>query len=294
MYYLVFALLWLLSLLPMRVLYIISDGCYGLMYYVFRYRKKIVLQNLRQAFPEKTEKERVLIAKRFYKTLVDSFLETIKLFSTGKKFIQRHFTSDYTVFEQLHKQGKSFQMHAAHQFNWEWINHHMSMHLPLPLVAVYMPLSSRVFERLFVKLRTRYGTVLLPATDMKNQFITWRNRGHVLGLVADQNPGHPGNSYWFNFYGKPTPFIKGPERYAREKQIPVVFTSSRKIKRGYYVLEHRLVTENAAGLPETELTRLFVQHLAGIFETQPENWLWSHRRWKWDWKEEYGPVLDWK
>jgi Kdo2-lipid IVA lauroyltransferase/acyltransferase len=292
MYYLVFVPLYLMSLLPMRVLYLFSDACYGLIFYVFKYRRKVVLDNLRQAFPQKTEKERMVIAKKFYKNLVDSFIETIKLFSTGKKFLNKRFVADYTVFEQLHQQQKSFQMHASHQFNWEWINHHMSMHIPQPLVGIYMPISNKVFEKLFLKLRERYGTIMLPATDMKNRFAEWKHREHVLVLVADQNPGHPGNSYWFNFFGKATPFIKGPERYAREKKIPVVFARSKKIKRGYYQLEFQLVTDDASLLPDPALTRKYVHYLAEIMNTQPENWLWSHRRWKWDWKEEYGAVVE--
>ena len=292
MYYLVFIPLYLMSLLPMRVLYIFSDGCYGLIFYVFRYRKTVVLNNLRQAFPGKTEKERLAIAKQFYKNLVDSFIETLKLVSAGRKFLDKRIVADYSVFEQLHKKNASFQFHASHQFNWEWINLHMSMHIPQPLLGVYIPISSKVFEKLFLKLRQRYGTIMLPATDMKNQFLVWRQKEHMLVLVADQNPGHPGNSYWFQFFGKPTPFIKGPERYAREKKIPVVFGRSSKLKRGHYRLEFELITDDASKLAETELTRIYIQYLSDIINTQPENWLWSHRRWKWDWKEEYGAVVE--
>jgi Kdo2-lipid IVA lauroyltransferase/acyltransferase len=290
MYYFVFGILYLISLLPLRVLHLISSGCYGLIFYVFKYRKKVVLDNLRQAFPQKTEKERVAIAKKFYKNLTDSFVETIKLFSTGKKFLKKHFEADYSVFEKLHETGTTVQVHAGHQFNWEWINHHASMHIKQPFIGIYMPISNKVFERLFLKLRERYGTIMLPATDMKNRFAEWKDRENVLVLVADQNPGHPGNSYWFNFFGKATPFIKGPERYARDKKIPVIFARSRKLKRGYYKLEVELVTDDASQLPEAELTRMYVQYLSEILHTQPDNWLWSHRRWKWDWKEEYGAI----
>jgi Kdo2-lipid IVA lauroyltransferase/acyltransferase len=290
MYYFFRGFLWLLSLLHLRILYVIADGLYALIFYVFKYRKKIVLANLAQAFPEKTEAERVRIAKKFYKNFIDSFVETIKLFSTGKKFIQKHIQSDYSVYDKLHQQGKSFQMHACHQFNWEWINHHMSMQIPQKLLGVYMPISNKAFEKLFLRLRERYGTKMLPATDMKNSFLAWRSKEHVLVLVADQNPGHPGNSYWFEFLGKTAPFIKGPERYAREKGCPVVFSKSIKVKRGYYRLEHELVTENAAELPEAELSRRFVHYVSDLIRNQPENWLWSHRRWKFDWKDGYGVV----
>jgi Kdo2-lipid IVA lauroyltransferase/acyltransferase len=292
MYYLLYGFLYLLSLLPLRVLYVLADGLYALIFYVFKYRKKIVLANLAHAFPEKTEKERIRIAKNFYKTFIDSFVETIKLFSTGRRFIEKRMSADFSVFEQLHREGKTFQMHACHQFNWEWINHCMSMNIPQPLVAVYMPISNKAFERVFLKLRCRYHTIMLPATDMKNQFLSWRGKEHVLVLVADQNPGHPGNSYWFEFLGKTAPFVKGPERYAREKKIPVVFARSRKIKRGYYKIEYELIADDASLLPEAELTRRFVQYITRVIREEPENWLWTHRRWKWEWKEAYGPVRE--
>lgn len=230
------------------------------------------------------------IAKEFYRNLVDTFLETLKLFSAGKRFINRHCTADFSLMEKMHRDGKTFQVHAAHQFNWEWLNHHYALHWPQPLVAVYMPLANRTFEKVFYRMRTRYATVMLPATDMKNSFLPWRKREHGLVLVADQNPGHPGNSYWFGFFGRPAPFVRGPERSAREKACPVIFAFVRKIKRGYYHTDFTLVTEDASQLPEVELTRLYVKSLQEVIAAQPSMWLWSHRRWKHVWQEEHGPV----
>ena len=160
-----------------------------------------MLKNLAQAFPEKTEKERLIIARKFYHNLVDTFIETLKLFSSGKKFIERHNTADFSLIHRLHGEGKAFQIHAGHQFNWEWINHHYAINFRQPLVAVYMPLANKTFEKIFYRMRTRYGTVMLAATEMKTRFIPWRSREHALVLVADQNPGDPTNSYWFNFMG---------------------------------------------------------------------------------------------
>lgn len=276
----------------MPVLYFLFNGVYALVYYVFGYRKKIVLDNLRHAFPEKTEKERIRIAKNFYHNLVNSFAETVKLVSAGKKFINKRCRADFSIFHELHRQGKPFQVHAGHQFNWEMLNLHWAQHIPQPLVAVYMPLSNKIFEKIFYNLRTRYGTVMLPATDMKNHFATWRSREHALVLVADQNPGHPGNSYWFNFLNRPAPFVKGPERGAREKRVPVVFAFVHKLKRGHYETRFIKATDDAGQLPETELTRKYLHFLSQIIREQPDMWLWSHRRWKWHWKEEYGPILE--
>lgn len=291
MYYIVYSLLWLVSLLPLRILYLLSDAVYGLMFYVFKYRRNVVLSNLKQAFPEKTEKERIQIAKRFYHNLVDTFIETLKLFSAGKKFINRHCTADFSVFDKIYKSGKSCHIHAGHQFNWEWLNHHYCINIQQTLVGVYMPLANKTFERVFFKLRCKYGTAMIPATDMRNAFLPWRNKQHALVLVADQNPGHPGNSYWFNFFGKPTPFIKGPERSAKDKKCPVVFAFVKKLKRGYYHTEFILITEDASAMPEALLTGKYVDFLSKIIEEQPEMWLWSHRRWKHEWKPEFGEVV---
>ena len=291
MYYVVYGFLWLISLLPLRVLYLFSDSVYGFLFYILKYRKEVVLKNLAQAFPEKTEKERLVIAKKFYHNLVDTFIETLKLFSSGRKFIERHLKADFSLIHRLHEEGKAFQLHAGHQFNWEWINHHYAINFRQPLVAVYMPLANKTFEKIFYRMRTRYGTVMLPATEMKTRFIPWRNREHALVLVADQNPGDPTNSYWFNFMGKPAPFIKGPERSAREKACPVVFVFARKTGRGKYNTEFIMATENAATTSETELTKKYVAFLSAIIREQPEMWLWSHRRWKWDWKPEYGEII---
>ena len=291
MYYLIYGLLYAISLLPMFVLYGISNVIYVLLFYVFKYRKPLVKANLKIVFPNKSEAERLIIAKQFYKNFIDSFVETIKLFSTGKNFINSRCEADYSLFEYLYKQGKPFQIHACHQFNWEIINYHFSIHAPQTILGVYMPLSNKSFERIFLKIRQRYNTTMLPATEMKNKFTTWRTKPHALVLVADQNPGHPKTSYWFNFFGKPTPFIIGPERYARDKNCPVLFAKSIKLSRGKYKVLFELVTENAAELAPTQLTQKFVQFITNTITEQPENWLWSHRRFKWNWQLEYGEVL---
>ena len=290
MYYIVYSFLWLLSLLPLRALHFISDCIYGVIFYVFRYRKEVVLKNMKQAFPQKTDKEIYVLAKKFYHSFIDSLIESIKLFSTGTKFLEQHLQMDLTLFNQLATENKSCQMHACHQFNWEYINLALASRMKQPLVAVYMPITNKALNKIFYNLRTRYGTVMLPATEMKNKFNTWRTNLHVLALVADQNPGNPANAYWLNFFNKLTPFVKGPERYANEKACPVVLTYSRIVKRGYYSLHFELLCKDASQLAAGELTKLYVKRITEIINEQPHNWLWSHRRWKYDWKEEYEVV----
>jgi Kdo2-lipid IVA lauroyltransferase/acyltransferase len=291
MYYIIYPFFYLISLLPLRVLYLLSDCIYGLIFYVFKYRKKIVKANLRLAFPEKSEQEILVIAKKFYKNFIDSLIETIKLFSKGSSFIKKHCIGDLSICDDLFAKGKSFQLHACHQFNWEYINHYFSMTIPQTTLGVYMPLSNKALERIFLNMRQRYNTVMLPATNMKNKFNEWREKPHMLVLVADQNPGSREGSYWFKFFNKLTPFIIGPEKYAREKGQPVVFAKSIKLKRGYYKVEFELICEDASTLPEGELTRKFVNFITKVIKDQPENWLWSHKRFKWDYNDEYKNML---
>jgi KDO2-lipid IV(A) lauroyltransferase len=294
MYYIVYGFLWLVSLLPLRVLYILSDGIYLLVYYVFGYRKEVVMANLLQAFPEKSEEERFKIAKKFYHNLLDTFIETIKMVSASDKFILRRFSGNWEVLNQFYEKDKSVQIHLGHNFNWEWGNHVLSHHTPYQVLVVYMPIVNKIFDKIFYKLRTRSGSVFIAATDMRKQFLPYRGKKYAIALVADQNPGYPKseNAWWLNFMGKPTPFLKGPERGARNNKTAVVFAQIIKPARGYYQAEISVATEDASLLNESELTRRYVTYLANTIRMNPDMWLWSHRRWKWDWKPEFGEILE--
>jgi Kdo2-lipid IVA lauroyltransferase/acyltransferase len=288
MYYLVYSLLYLLSVLPLRLLYVLSDGFYGVVYHVIGYRKKVVLSNLKIAFPEKTDQERIRIAKKFYHNLIDSFIEMVKLISTGEEFLRKRFVVENTEsLNELHKTGKSCHMHLGHTFNWEWGHLVLATLTPYQVIVVYMPISNPVFEKLIYRIRTRSGNVFLPANQMRRSIEPWLSRQYLLGLVADQNPGNPATAYWHNFFGRPTSFVSGPEKSARVQSLPVVFAYITKPKRGQYRAVVSLATQNAAELKEGELTHIYVKYLEGVIRDNPEMWLWSHRRWKHEWKEEY-------
>jgi KDO2-lipid IV(A) lauroyltransferase len=291
MYHVVYGFLWLLSLLPLRVLYILSDIFYGLIFYVLRYRRDVVKQNLLIAFPEKTEEERHRIAKKFYHNFTDNFIEVIKLISASPAYILKHFTGDYSIFDRLYAEGKRCQSLLAHNFNWEWACLAGPLEMPQKFLVVYMPLSNKVMDRLFIKLRTRTGAVMLPATNMRNAIVPYRNESYNLVLVADQNPGDPANAWWFNFLNRPAPFLKAPESGARRGNTPVVFTKLIRERRGYYRVVFEMGVENPASLEPAEVTRKYVRFLEAFIRDYPEVWLWSHRRWKWEWQPEYGPVL---
>jgi KDO2-lipid IV(A) lauroyltransferase len=289
MYYLVYGLLYLLSLLPMRLLYLLSDGLAFLLYYVIRYRKNIVLSNLRVAFPEKTGSEHLRIAKKFYSNFVDSMLETLKLLSAGRSFLRKRLIIDNPeILEDYHKSGRKCQLHLGHTFNWELANAAMPLLTSYTFIVVYMPLENKIFNRLFLHLRRRTGTVLLPATNMQRAIIPYRNAQYLLTLVADQAPpGNGANAYWLHFFDRPTAFVRGPERGARIADIPAVFAGLYKTGRGFYRVQLTVGADHPALLPEGELTRRYSRFLEDAIRQQPDMWLWSHKRWKSEWKEEY-------
>ncbi len=291
MYYLVYGLLYLVSLLPLRVLYLFSDTAYFILYYVVGYRKAVVMANLAQAFPQKTLEERKRIARKFYRNFSDNFIEFIKLISAKQSFIERHFTGDYSLPMKVYEQGKRCELLLAHNFNWELGCLATALNVRHLLLVVYMPISNKVVDKIFMKVRAKTGAVLLPATDMRNAIIPYRNEQYMLALVADQNPGKPSSAYWLNFFGRPTPFVKGPESGARRGDIPVLYCKFIKPKRGYYQIIFEMGCENPASLKEGELTLHYSKYLEQFIRDYPDMWLWSHRRWKWEWKEGYKPVI---
>ena len=219
------------------------------------------MNNLLQAFPEKTEKERIVIAKKFYKNLTDMFLETIKMISVSDKFIAKRFTANWELIQSLESKGKSVQVHLGHNFNWEWGNSILTNYTAFKFLAVYMPIRNKIFERLFYKLRTRNGAVFLKATTMREEFLPYQKTHYLLGLIADQSPGNPGNAWWFNFFNKPTPFLKGPAKGAILNDTAVVFAFIHKPHRGSYEAVFELATKDTASLTEQELTAKFVNYL---------------------------------
>lgn len=287
MYYIVLGLLYLFSFLPLWIIYRISDFFYLILCYVLRYRRDVLMKNLSIAFPEKTEAEKKKIARRFYRNFTDTFLEAIKLLSMSEKSLKKRVSFDPSIFNELYSTGKSCEVLLGHNFNWEWANVRVTKELAYPFLVVYMPIGNKLIDRLFKHFREKTGGIMLPATDMRNAMIPFRHKQYLLGLVADQNPGHPGKSYWIKFFNRWTPFVKGPEKNARFSNMPVVFARFSKPKRGYYVIESKLATLNPAEMKDGELTLAYVRYLEEVIRKQPEIYLWSHNRWKFEYSEEY-------
>jgi KDO2-lipid IV(A) lauroyltransferase len=281
MYYFYYTLLYLLSLLPDRLLYLIGDGFYVLAYYVIGYRKKVVMSNLLIAFPDKTAAERIRIAKDFYHQFVNTMVETIQLIAMSDKRFDQRVTSNVEVLNRYIDAGKNVQLHTAHFFNWEMINLGVARKSLFPFVGVYMSFTNKSFDRIMYQMRKRFNTILIPAAEFKDRFHEYVKGKYALGLVADQNPARIDKAYWVSFFDKITAFTSGPERGARANDTVVMFISIQQSRRGHYHLHYELITENPASLPEGELTKMYVRYLEAAIRANPSNYLWSHRRWKW-------------
>ena len=291
MYYIVYGLLYTFSLLPLRVLYLVSDLAYFILYYVAGYRQELVLNNLLIAFPEKSGEERKKIAKQFYLNFTDTFIESIKMISISKDEVVRRSHCDFELINQLIDNGSNLHVMVGHQFNWEFANLVYAMHIRIPFVGIYMPVNNKIIDKIFLKVRERYGTIMISAKDFKHKMHTVFSEQYMLALAADQNPGNPAGAYWLKFFSKPAPFVTGPGKGAVKNNTAVVFVAFEKPRRGYYSYKATLVAANGASHTPEQLTVLYKNILEDTIRKNPSNYLWSHRRWRHEWREGYDKVI---
>lgn len=291
MYYLLYGLLYVLSLLPWKVLYFLSDIAYTVVYYILGYRKEVVMNNLLIAFPEKTVQQRIRIAKNFYHSFLDTFIETIKFLSIPDKQFSRRITGNFEILNELYKTGQNIQIHSAHFFNWEYMNWAIPKYSTYPFVGVYMPVGNNAFNRIILNMRKRYGSIMVSTVNFKTSFHQIAKGRYALGLYTDQNPPNAAQSFWVPFFGKLTPFLPGPEKSARINNTAVVFVQYYKVKRGYYHAEFELVTTAPKDFGRGELTKKYVDYLEKCLRKRPYNYLWSHRRWKHEFNEDYRKMV---
>jgi KDO2-lipid IV(A) lauroyltransferase len=287
MYYLLYGLLYLVSLLPFFISYLISDAAFFMLFHVFGYRRKIVMDNLTIAFPDKTLREKEKISKQFYKSLVDNFIETIKLISLSEKAFDERVSINFSDVQQLVEKGLNIQFHCGHQMNWEYASLAVSKKLTIPSLAVYMRISSQPVERLFLKIRSKFGAVMVEKNKYQTMMPQLMKKQYALGLIADQNPDHANKGYWLNFFTKPAPFQVGPEKGAMRYKTAVVFVNIGRIKRGYFHIDCKVITEDGSKFKDGELTSLYRDFLEEGIRNNPPNYLWSHRRWKFNWEPTY-------
>lgn len=278
-FYLTYPFIFLIASLPFPLLYFVSDCCYYLIRLV-GYRRKVVLRNLRNSFPEKTDAEIVTIANDFYRFLCDLFLETLKTMSITEEELKRRCTfAKLEWISTLHRNNRSMIVVMGHSGNWEWAGSAFALATPYTLLGAYRPLENRFFDRMMLRLRTRFGMRLVPAPNILRQMVATRNEVTATALIADQTPRKK-DAYWMEFLHQDTPIFTGPEKLAKKFNYPVVFMNIRRRKRGYYDIDAELLFDNPVQTAEGEITEAFTRRLEAEIRRQPTYWLWSHKRWK--------------
>ncbi len=281
-YFLVIPFIYLLSLLPFPVLYLFSNFVYAVLYYIIGYRKKVVLENLRNSFPEKSEAEIKRICKAYYHYLCDLFLETFKTLTISKEAMIRHCSfapGTMELFERFEKENKSAILVLGHYGNWEWAGNTFSLLCKHQLYVIYHPIGNKFFDDLMFKMRTRFGTKLITMKNTFREMLANRNELSMTAFIADQTPSSQ-NAYWTKFLNQDTPVFRGTEIIAKKLDSPVVYITINKIKRGYYQMQAEVLCEHPAGTADGVISELHTRRLEKDIIACPEIWLWSHRRWK--------------
>lgn len=280
MYYILLAIFYPISYLPFRVLYAISNVLYFLVYKVIGYRKAVSYVNLKNSFPQKSELEIEKIMQQFYKNLCDNVVETIKLLTITKEELNKRITANWEVLDEAHATGRLAQGHLAHFFNWEWGTTACNWNTKYQFTCIYNPLSNRHFEKLLSKIRTRSNVILVDMDETQKLMGHYQKQNTLWGIIADQNPSEPRRSAWVDFLGRKTAFYKGAELIARRYNNIVFFGEVVRVKRGYYNINITKVFDNPRETRDGEVTEKFVKYLEECIDRNPDNWVWSHRRWK--------------
>jgi len=286
-FYIIYPFIWFISILPFSLLYLFSDFIYLILYYIIGYRKKIVLNNLTRVFPNKTQKELLIIQREFYHHFVDLFVEMIKTFTISKEQIEKHYKfNNMSLLEEINKRGKSIILVGSHYGNWEWVLS-MQMHTDIIGYGTYTKINNKTFERKIKETRERFGsTMVLKEDTIKNMAYNYKhNNKRIYGLLSDQSPQIMRNSYWTNFLGVRVPIHVGAEKLAKRYDCAYVYMHVSKVKRGYYEIDLELISEDPRNVDDYKLTDIFLQKLENKIKEKPEFYLWTHNRFKHEGKE---------
>lgn len=286
MQFLIFALvypfIWLLSKLPMRILYGISNVLFVLVYYLFKYRRKVVLSNLNIAFPDLSIEEKNQISRKFFRHFTDLFMETIKAISiTKKEILKRYQYKNPELVEDFLKNGRSIAFVSAHQGNWEWF-------ASCPMVfncrarGAYTSLGNQYFDKIVKESRERFGFICYESAKTVKAFYEdfKAKKQSIYLLISDQSPQLEHAMYWQEFFGVKVPFHVGAESLAKKFDLVVINCATKKIKRGYYETEFTFISKNPKETKNYEITNNYISLTEQLIKEQPEFYLWSHKRFK--------------
>ncbi|MCG8701872.1 MAG: lysophospholipid acyltransferase family protein [Bacteroidales bacterium] len=273
----------IMGIMPFFVIYRFSDGLRFILSDVIKYRRKVIYSNLRKAFPGKSETEINSLVRKTYMNLMDNILEGIKTFTLRKsQLIKRYRINNPELITPLIEANKSIIAVTGHYNNWEWGSLAASLQIKANFAALYKPLSNKYIDKMIYNSRSKCGTELVSIYETNKTFEKYKDRPTVYLLAADQSPakGQLDKSYWYDFMGIKTAFLYGLEKYAVNNNYPTVYIDIQRVKRGFYEVELSLLSDKPSQLKDGELTERYVRKLESVIKKQPENWLWSHRRWK--------------
>lgn len=281
-----YAAFYMVSLLPYKALYVLSDVISLVLYGVVRYRIGIVRKNLSTSFPEKSPEELKRIEKGFYKWFCDYFVETLKLMTVSRKELLRHVEFRNTeAIEDSFDRGQTCAALLGHYGNWELLSATGIMferHKEAVVGLVYSPLHNKVFDRLFIKIRQSMGGVCVPKQDILRYLLSFRRQNlmNVFGYIADQGPRYQNIHLWLPFLNHDTPVFTGAERLIRKMNNTLFYIDVERPCRGKYIYTFRFMTNDPASLPEHEITRRYFAMLEATIRRNPCYYLWTHDRWK--------------
>lgn len=284
LYYIVLAVWYVFSLLPLRVHYVISDLLFWLLYAVIGYRRKVVYSNISASFPEKSEEELRKIERGFYHFFCDYMVESVKLMTITPENLKKRMVFKGTeIVDEIVESGQSCALYLGHLCNWEWVSS-----LPLWLSPkvhcgqIYHPLENKDFDRLFLRSRQRMGAECIAMADTLRKILEYRKAGQpiIVGYISDQVPFWTSIHHWVNFLNHDTPVLTGTERIVRKVNHAVLFLDIHRVRRGYYEAEIKLITREPQKMGEYEITDTYFKMLEQSIRKAPEFWLWSHNRWK--------------
>ncbi len=289
MYTIIHAIVWLLSRLPLRILYILSDGLYCLVYHVAKYRRDVVRSNLQTSFPDRSKTEIKQIEKRFYSFFCDYIVETIKLLTISPQEITHRvkFEGVEEMVNTLKGKQKNFAfIYLSHYGNWEWIAS-LALHIhqidpKITAGQIYHPLRNKQFDQLFLNIRSRFEGENIPMKDSLRYIINKRRNKQptIIGFIADQAPKWNSIHHWTPFLNHNTPVFTGTEQLAKQVDAIIFYAKVERSKRGYYKCHIHPMTDIPNAYPNFQLTDQYFQLLEETIQVQPAFWLWSHKRWK--------------
>lgn len=268
------------SHLPFRVLYFLSDGLYVVIYKMVGYRKKVVLQNIANSFPEKTHEEHIRIVSAFYRHLCDLVVESIKIFTISDKQIKQRFKIVNPEFaDRIFDRGQSIVLAGGHYNNWELFAVAIAAPIKHKAIALYKPLTSKFFDEKMRSSRGSYGLNMISIKTTREEFEK-KDALRMFIFGVDQSPGNPRTCYWGDFLNQDTGMSFGAEKYAKEYNYPVLYGRIHKLKRGHYAFEFTEAIEESPKTDYGYITKRIHYLLEKDIVAQPEYWLWSHKRWK--------------